>query len=1156
MNKFCHLSLHSEYSINDGLVSMDDLAQKTSELGYESVAITDNSNLFGFVNFYQTMRENGIKPICGSEMTLEGENSKGQLTLLARNLEGYRNLMKLISFANTNGKRKKECLISLEILKENKDGLIMFSGGLESQIAHSVLADKFDLAEKQARFFKDIFQENFFLEITRVGFDNEKKCNDSLIEISKSSDIPLIASNRVRFLNQNEFESHETRVSIQSGYVLSDPRRKRDYKEDQYLKSFEEMQELFEDIPEAIDNAFEVSKMCNLEIKTGIYVLPDFETPDELKESEYLRKLSEKGILEKTKFNYLEELPSEYLERFNYELDTILKMGYEGYFLIVADFVNWAKSNDVPVGPGRGSGAGSLIAYALGITGLDPMKYDLLFERFLNPDRISNPDFDIDFCRDGREKVIDYVTNKYGKHAVAQICTFGTMAARAVVRDVARAQGKSYSLGDKIAKLIPFSPEMTLERAINESKDLKQILKIDEDASEIFEMALKLEGTTRSVGKHAAGVVIAPSAINDYSPLYLDADTYDENISQSYATQYSMEDIEAVGLQKFDFLGLKTLTVINNALLQINDFRDSINLEPINLDELDLDDKGVFELLQKGITTAVFQMESRGMREYLIKLKPNTFEDIIAMIALYRPGPLEMKMVDTYIDRKNGDENIDYSKDNEVEKILKSTYGVIVYQEQVMQLAQEFSGFTLGQADILRKAMGKKIPEVMESQKESFIEGAQNKNKVKRVAEDLWDQIETFAGYGFNKSHSAAYALISYQTAWLKSHYPSQFMASALSSELDDTDKIKILIDDSHSLGLKINPPDINKSSKNFLSLNEENILFGLGAIKGVGDSAIENIVEERSNGDFKSLKDFCFRVDLSKVDKRCLEPLIKSGAMDIFSNDRFKLLDQMEDILKLARQELENLENGQTDMFGVQEFSPEEKKEVDEANHSNETSKLEFESLGYHLQHHPVDENFWELEQISPVKIKDLVLGKNFQRCCGVIISHNRIQTRRGVIVFATLDDNSDRIELTINQEVLDQSNLSFNGHEIIIADGEVIEENIEKIKQFGLAKKMRVTQLYTLEQARIKFARKLSINVSENQPQKIEKLIENLQNFSLEETSDGCPVELNYHTKDGKVGMDLRENFNISLTNDNFDTLKKTCGIKNIDLQYYLRN
>ena len=1156
MNKFCHLSLHTEYSINDGLINMSDLAQKTKELGFQSVAITDNSNLFGFINFYETMRKNGIKPICGSEIILEGENSKGQLTLLASNLDGYKNLMKLISYANTQGKRNKECLINLDILDKHKDGLIVFTGGLNSQIANSILADKFDIAEKQARYFQNIFKDNFFLELTRVGFDDEEKCNKSLIEISKSSDIPLIASNKVRFLNQDEFEPHETRVSIQSGYVLSDPRRKRDYQPDQYLKSYEEMQLIFKDIPEALDNAYEVSKKCNLEIKTGIYVLPDFDTPEELSESDYLRKLAEEGILKKTKSKILDDLPESYLNRFNYELETILKMGYEGYFLIVADFVNWAKKNDVPVGPGRGSGAGSLIAYALGITGLDPMKYDLLFERFLNPDRISNPDFDIDFCRDGREKVIDYVTNKYGKHAVAQICTFGTMAARAVVRDVARAQGKSYSLGDKIAKLIPFSPEMTLERAIKENKDLKQILKIDEDASEIFDMALKLEGTTRSVGKHAAGVVIAPSEINDFSPLYLDADSHNEGGPQNYATQYSMEDIEAVGLQKFDFLGLKTLTVINNALTQINAFRKSINLDEINLDELELDDKGVFELLQNGITTAVFQMESRGMREYLIKLKPNSFEDIIAMIALYRPGPLEMKMVDTYINRKNGNETIDYSKDNDVEKILNGTFGVIVYQEQVMQLAQEFSGFTLGQADILRKAMGKKIPEVMESQKESFIEGAQKNKKVKRVAEDLWDQIETFAGYGFNKSHSAAYALISYQTAWLKSHYPSQFMASALSSELDDTDKIKILIDDSLSLGLKIVPPDINKSFKNFISLNEENILFGLGAIKGVGDSAIENIAQERKNGDFKNLKDFCFRVDLSKVDKRCLEPLIKSGAMDCFSKERFKLLDQMEDILKLARQESENLENGQTDMFGVQEFSLEENIKSDDISYSTEISRLEFESLGYYLQYHPVEENFWEIEQISPIRIKNLSFNKSHQRSCGVIISHNRIQTRRGAIVFATLDDNSDRIELIINQEVLDDSNISFNGNEIVIADGEVIEEDQDKIKQFGLSKKMRVTQLHSLEQARIKFARKLSINISENQPDKIERLIKNLKNFSKESISKGCPVELNYHTKDGKVEMDLKENFNISLTNDNFELLKKTCGTKNINLQYFLRH
>ena len=1155
MNKFCHLSLHSEFSINDGLINMEALANKSSELGFDSVALTDSSNLFGFVNFYESMRKKGLKPICGSVMILEGENSRGNLTFLVKNYLGYKNLMRLISHANTKGKKNKECLINTKILKDNYEGLIMFSGGLGSQISDSILSDKFELAEKQAKFFKEIFKEDFFFEITRLGFEGENRCNSALLDLSKSLEIPVIASNRVRFLNENDYESHETRVSIQSGYVLSDPRRKRDYKEAQYFKSSEEMLHDFADIPEAIENAYEVSKKCNLEIKTGVYVLPDFETPNNLKESDYLRKLAVEGILEKMKLKNFDQLPSVYLQRFNYELETILEMGYEGYFLIVADFVNWARNNQVPVGPGRGSGAGSLIAYSLGITGLDPMKYDLLFERFLNPDRISNPDFDIDFCRDGREKVIDYVTNKYGNQAVAQICTFGTMAARAVVRDVARAQGKSYSLGDKIAKLIPFSPEMTLEKALKENKELKQILKLDEDASEIFDMALKLEGTARSVGKHAAGVVIAPSKINDYSPLYLDADTYDESVPQSYATQYSMEDIEAVGLQKFDFLGLKTLTVINKALIEINKYRESIKLEPINLDELNLDDKGVFELLQKGITTAVFQMESRGMREYLIKLKPNTFEDIIAMIALYRPGPLEMKMVDTYINRKNGIEKIDYSKDHNIEKILKSTYGVIVYQEQVMQLAQEFSEFTLGQADILRKAMGKKIPEVMESQRQAFIDGAKKNQKISRVAEDLWDQIETFAGYGFNKSHSAAYALISYQTAWLKSHYPSQFMASALSSELDDTDKIKVLIDDASSLGLKIEPPNINKSFRDFISLNEETILFGLGSIKGVGENAIENIIEQRKKGDFESLKDFCFRVDLSKVDKRCIEPLIKSGSMDVFNIDRFQLLDQMEDILKLARQEIENKENGQSDMFGVQEFSVESKSSLKESFPSSGLSTLEFESLGYHLQHHPVEENYWELKKISPIKIKDLLLSNNNQRCSGVIISHNRIQTRRGTIVFATLDDNSGRIELIINQEVLEASNLSFNGQEIIIADGEVIEEDGKKNKEFGLSKKMRVTQLNTLEELRIKFARKLSINISENQTKKIEQLIEQLQDFSKEESPNGCPIEINYHTKDGKVGMELKENFNISLTNDNFESLKKACGMKNIDLHYYSR-
>ena len=579
------------------------------------------------------------------------------------------------------------------------------------------MAGKQDIALKQIEYLRNIYKDNFFLQLTRNGKNQEELCNQTLIEFSKNLGIPVVATNQVRFLAKEDFEAHETRVCIQSGHVLGDKRRQRFFQDSQYFKSTEEMNDLFGDVPEALSNAYEISKKCNLEVKTGIYVLPDFRTPNQSSEADYLKNLIQEGITRKLEVQKFSEIPATYKERLDYELKVILKMGYEGYFLIVADFVNWAKHNSVPVGPGRGSGAGSLIAYAIGITGIDPIKYDLLFERFLNPDRISNPDFDIDFCRDGREKVIEYVTEKYGKKAVAQICTFGTMAARAVVRDVARAQGKSYGLADRLAKMIPFSPEMTLEKALKDNSDLRRILKVDEDAAEIFEMAKKLEGIIRNVGKHAAGVVMAPSEINDYSPLYLDETT------DTLATQFDMKDIESVGLQKFDFLGLKTLTVINKALVEINKSRSKINLEPIDIDEIDLEDKGTFDLLQRGLSTAVFQLESRGIKEYIVKLKPNNFEDIIALVALYRPGPLEMKMVDTYINRKKGIEKTKYG-DEHVEKILKNTYGVIVYQEQVMQLAQEFSGFSLGQADLLRRAMGKKIPEEMEKQRPVFIDGA------------------------------------------------------------------------------------------------------------------------------------------------------------------------------------------------------------------------------------------------------------------------------------------------------------------------------------------------------------------------------------------------------------------------------------------------
>ena len=1149
MNKYTHLNLHSEYSIQDGLIRINELANKAYELDFESLAITDLSNLFGFIKFYKELRKKGIKPICGSDFILLGENTNpGNLQLLAKNHNGYKNLIRLISKAHTTGKVNGHPYLSIQDLTNFPEDLILITGSIESQIGKSILAGKQDTALKQIEYLRNIYKDNFFLQLTRNGKNQEELCNQTLIEFSKNLGIPVVATNQVRFLAKDDFEAHETRVCIQSGHVLGDKRRQRFFQDSQYFKSTEEMNDLFYDVPEALSNAYEISKKCNLEVKTGIYVLPDFKTPNKSSEADFLKNLIQDGITKKLELQNFSEVPDTYKERLDYELKVILKMGYEGYFLIVADFVNWAKHNSVPVGPGRGSGAGSLIAYAIGITGIDPIKYDLLFERFLNPDRISNPDFDIDFCRDGREKVIEYVTEKYGKEAVAQICTFGTMAARAVVRDVARAQGKSYGLADRLAKMIPFSPEMTLEKALKDNSDLRRILKVDEDAAEIFEMAKKLEGIIRNVGKHAAGVVMAPSEINDYSPLYLD-DTTD-----TLATQFDMKDIESVGLQKFDFLGLKTLTVINKALIEINKSRSKINLEPIDIDEIDLEDKGTFDLLQKGLSTAVFQLESRGIKEYIVKLKPNNFEDIIALVALYRPGPLEMKMVDTYINRKKGIEKTKYG-DEHVEKILKNTYGVIVYQEQVMQLAQEFSGFTLAQADLLRRAMGKKIPEEMEKQRPVFIDGAIKKGKSLRFAEGLFDQIETFAGYGFNKSHSAAYAMISYQTAWLKSHYPAQFMAAALSSEMGDSDKIQLLLDDVKALGLKILPPNINLSLRDFIAIDNETILFGLGAIKGVGDPAIENIIEERTKKSFQNLNEFVSRIDLKKADKRSLEPLIKSGALDNFGENRFEMLGKLEGALKFARQKTEFKESKIDDLFG--EIS--DSIEVRDTKLSNKfleigKSKLEFASLGFYLTAHPMDEHGWEVRKVAPEPILSLSSGKHIQRCSGVVIAFKKINTRRGPLVFATLDDNSDRIELVISGDVLDKFAQPIDNEKILIVDGEISIDNLKERENLGLSKKMNVSSMLTLEQARIKFARKLTISMNSKDTSLLEENLKELKSFSSS-VSEGCPVEIRYSSKEVDAEIDVGNNFKILLNDANLKKLVKNYGEKNLDISYFTR-
>ena len=917
---FVHLHVHSEFSLNDGIIRIDDLVKNSVEKKFSAVALTDLSNLFGLIKFYNSARAHGIKPIIGSEILVikDYDSIPGPLVLLVKNQTGYTNLTKLVSKAYVEGQKKGDPLVKIEWLSEYSEGLIALSGGQEGHIGQAIMASNNKLAESRAEFLKGIFGKDFFIEISKLGRRGEEEYINQAIEIAGKNSIPIVATNNVQFLSNTEiedeslsdFEAHEARVCIQSGEILDDPRREKKYLETQYFASNEEMIEKFKDFPEAIENTVLIAKKCNLELELGEFYLPDFQVPDNLTTEQYLRDQSKEGLKERIYQiqNSLQDYPINeevYFSRLEYELDMICKLDFAGYFLIVSDFVNWAKNNDIPVGPGRGSGAGSITAYALGITSIDPIKYDLLFERFLNPDRVSNPDFDIDFCMEGRDRVLEYVTTKYGKDSVAQISTRGTMAARAVLRDVVRVLGKPYGFGDRLAKAIPDVLGISLQEAYKE-KDFKEVIDSSEESQEVFEMALKLEGLSRSVGTHAAGVVIAPTALTDFTPLVVDQE------KGTVATQFDMGDIESAGLVKFDFLGLKTLTVIHQTVKRINAKSTS---KEVDIDKLPLDDKKTFAMLQKGETTGVFQFESRGMREYLRQLVPNGFEDLVSMNALYSPGALGMNMVDAYINRKHGREEVTYGHEA-VKRILETTYGVIVYQEQVMQIAQELAGFSLGQADILRRAMGKKKKEEMEEQRSAFIEGA-SKNKVnKRYAENLFDQIEQFAGYGFNRSHSVGYATIAYQTAWLKAHYPSEFMASMLSCELDSTDRIQMFVQDSREAGLIVLKPDINQSNYIFEDLDQNTILYGLGAIKGIGDSLVARILEVRTNGEFIDLYDFCLRVGSNRVNKRILTALIGSGAMDSLGK-RDIIYNQIDSVLKKVEQASERLESKINDLFG-----------------------------------------------------------------------------------------------------------------------------------------------------------------------------------------------------------------------------------------------
>jgi len=1064
------------------------------------------------------------------------------------NKQGYINLTKLVSKAYVEGQINGDPIVLFSWLEEFSDGIIALSGGVEGHIGNSILAGNTKLSESRIDFFKKIFQDNFFIEIQRLGKANEKEYNDTALRLASEKQVPVVATNNVRFLNAvdpdvspSDFEAHEARVCIQRGDTLDDPRRPKNFTEQQYFRSKEEMINLFSDLPEALVNTVKISEKCNIDLELGKFYLPDFEVPQEYSREDFLRKISKDGLLSRiTEIeSSIDTYPineSKYIERLDYELDMICKLDFAGYFLIVADFVNWAQKNDIPVGPGRGSGAGSIVAYALGITAIDPIKYDLLFERFLNPERVSNPDFDIDFCIEGRDKVLEYVTNKYGKDSVAQISTRGTMAARAVLRDVVRVLGKPYGFGDRLAKAIPDILGISLEEAYEE-KQFKETIEESEESREVFDMALKLEGLSRSVGTHAAGVVIAPTALTDFTPLFLDSD------KGTVASQFDMGDVESAGLVKFDFLGLKTLTVIDQSVKRINS-KLSTKDERLNIDNLSLKDQKTFELLQRGETTAIFQLESKGMRDYLKQLIPNDFEDIVSMNALYRPGALGMNMVDSYINRKHGKEEVTYGHES-VKKILGTTYGVIVYQEQVMQIAQELSGFSLGQADILRRAMGKKKKEEMESLRSTFVDGAIKKDVNERYAANLFDQIEQFAGYGFNRSHSVGYALIAYQTAWLKAHYPSEFMASVLSCDLGNTDNIQLFVDDCKNIGLTVLSPDVNKSSYKFEDIDTQTILYGLGAIKGIGESLVDKIVSERQIEEFKDMYDFSYRVGFNRINKRILTTLIGSGAMDSLGK-RQDLFRNIDSCLKSAEQASERTKSNIKDLFGEEIISP----QLNETNEDIDFDEVsaEWSALGFYLDSHPLENKKKEVRHMCGFFISELQSEAHNQRIAGCLMQFNVRQGRRGRFAFATLDDGSGKIEVSVWADVFEKYRHLLKKGQVLVVEGMIEKDEYSDSQRH----KMIAEKILTFDEARYEFVKSIKIDIEDTSDTK--DIVQSLKEIA--NSNEGNSVMLSYTGNSAKADIILPSNYSVRLDDISIRALDKRFGAENVQFVYHTQS
>jgi DNA polymerase-3 subunit alpha len=1177
--RYVHLHLHSEYSLTDSTIRIAELVKRCAKLGMPAVAITDQSNLFALVKFFKACLKAGVKPIAGADLWLAlPDHPPARVSVLCQDYAGYLSLSRLISRAWLEGHQDDRVVVRPDWLRDHAEGLILILGR-ESPLARACQESGEDAGHALLRQFDRQFPDRLYLEITRCGRPGEEDWEHQALALAEHFQLPVIASNDVRFLDREDFEAHEARVCIATGRVLGDPKRPRDYSAEQYLKSPEEMAELFADVPEALENTVELAMRCNLELQLGTYYLPEFPVPEGHTLGSWIRHCAHEGLSAR-----LAKQPcaaghdeASYRQRLDIELEVILKMGFPGYFLIVADFINWAKQNDIPVGPGRGSGAGSLVAWALGITDLDPIPYDLLFERFLNPERVSMPDFDIDFCMDRRDEVIDYVARKYGRDHVSQIITYGTMAAKAVIRDCGRVLGHPYGFVDSIAKLIPMTLGICLDDALGRSEkaakdrelcsaELVQRYNEEDDVRELVDLALKLEDLTRNAGKHAGGVVIGPKPLTEFCPLFA------EEGGKNPVTQFDKDDVEAVGLVKFDFLGLRTLTIIDWAVKAINRRRNVAagigdresgiakgesasrsshspfpipdSRPPLDITALPLDDAATYKLFARGDTVAVFQFESRGMRELLKRAKPDRFEDIIALAALFRPGPLGSGMDREWCDRKHGVTEVSYPHPL-LEPVLSPTYGVIVYQEQVMQIAQVLAGYSLGGADLLRRAMGKKKPEEMAKERAKFESGCAERGIPPEVATPIFDLMEKFAEYGFNKSHSAAYALVAYQTAWLKQHYPAEFMAAVCSSDMDNTDKVVGFLAEVKALGLKVLPPDVNQSNYMFEAVDDGVLRYGLGAVKGVGRGAVESIVEQRARGGpYRDLLDFCQRVDAGKLNKRVLEALIQAGALDTLGQNRASLLLQLPEVLRATEQLARDRAAGQIDIFGGSAMQPIRLDLPQCAEAPLETMlNGERETLGWYLSGHPLDAWRELLDQIVGYRLDQLEKAYADKRGARFEAAHvllaglvTAVRLRGDSQAFAALEDGHGRVEAAFFREACMNCRPLLTRDRILLVEGALQED------EFNGGWSLRVKHAWDFRSECAQLARRLDLRIDARDP----AVMPQLESLLAEYRPGHTPLRLDLTVPAARGSLDANGRFGVRAEPELLQRLRVLPGIE----------